>query len=128
MTPVPEYQRRFGDRLVIIDGNNFVTNPGEELRKIEQKFSDKESWFLKPERFKKRDDGHYEGIKKILVFNGGGVQLLVQKSYSMGTIMNPNKVHKDCSKINLLSSKIKGSQWKSTTDVRFNQENARGRF
>ena len=47
---------------MIIDGNNFVTNPGEELRKIEEKFSDKQSWFLEPERFKKRDDGHYEGI------------------------------------------------------------------
>ena len=63
---IPKYQRRFGDRLVIIDGNNFVTNPGEELRKIEQKFSDKESWFLEPNRFKKRDDGHYEGIKVLL--------------------------------------------------------------
>ena len=47
---------------MIIDGNNFVTNPGEELRKIEQKFSDKESWFLEPKRFKKREDGHYVGI------------------------------------------------------------------
>ena len=47
---------------MIIDGNNFVTNPGEELRKIEEKFSDNKSWFLEPERFKKRDDGHYEGI------------------------------------------------------------------
>lgn len=63
---IPKYQRRFGDRLVIIDGNNFVTNPGEELRKIEQKFSDKESWFLQPNRFKKRDDGHYERIKVVL--------------------------------------------------------------
>ena len=60
---IPKYQKRFGERLVIIDGNNFVTNPGEELRKIEQKFSDKESWFLEPDRFRKRDDGHYEGIK-----------------------------------------------------------------
>ena len=50
------------------------------------------------------------------------------ESYSMRNIINPNKVHKDCSKINLLPSKIKGSQWKSETDVRFNQENARGRF
>lgn len=66
---------------MIIDGNNFVTNPGEELRKIEQKFSDKESWFLKPERFRKRDDGHYEGIpNKNKVFSREGPKFLWKKS------------------------------------------------